>query len=323
MPRLLTLMFHGVVSELPEYACFPGGRTCLLPAVHFERTIAWCAKRYRFIRASELEDFLSSSADETRVLVTFDDGLASLVDHGLPVLAAHGASALLFVTTNWVSGARTPLVFRLERDLWTRVPRSVQIWSGDRVASFELRSRRDVSSAVGRIWEFLFASPTPPLALEASQVEIDNAPWSANDVEESRDFWHPASWDELRRAVDAGTLEIGSHGVTHRPWTSLSALDLDEELTQSRRELEQRFECVVDTCSYPHGMVNDVAAAAAARVYTWSFTNVRALATAETPRERMPRVHVPSEAPFWVSGIVKRPRVSALARRVFAQFGVA
>ncbi len=198
MPRLIVLMFHGVVSNLPEYARFSAGRSCLLRVSDFERTIEWCTQRYHIIRLSDVEEFLSSGSDETAVLLTFDDALASAVDLAAPVLEAFGTSATVFVTTQWTGKGRTPAVFLLERDLWTRMPRIVRIESGEKELVRTISSRGDLRSVIGAIWSFLLSSRTAPLLLDPLQVTLDGKQWSMERVPQARDFWFPASIDELR-----------------------------------------------------------------------------------------------------------------------------
>lgn len=320
-PRVLALMFHGVVDEMPPYAQFSGGRTCLLRARHFKRVIQWCRDRFAFTTLAGLGEFLGGDSDETRVLVTFDDGLASMVDWAAPVLAKEEVSATVFVTTDWVGSGQTPLVFQLERALWERAPVHVRVRAGPQEFVRDVRSRRRVARATAELWSFLFSSPVPPLALTADMVSLDDAPWRPA-FGDARAFWSPATWDELQRGVSSGVFEIGAHGRTHRPWTSLSDAALAEELRSSREKLERRFSRPVIACSYPHGMMDDRVVAAVGKEYRWGFTNIAGLATIQTPRLRMPRTHVPSEEPFWVGGIIARPRAGALVRRVASHLGL-
>ena len=216
-PKLIVLMFHGVVRDIPEYAIWRGGSTCLLRASDFDRVVRWCGERYRILRLSDVADFLSSGSNETAVLLTFDDALASASDLAVGALTAHGASAAVFVTTDWTRSGRTPTIFLLERDLWARMPRTVRIESGDKAFTGSITSKRDLETLMGEIWSFLLLSKTAPLALDPLQVALDGEPWGVEGVPESRDFWSPASIDELRKRVDDGVFEIGSHGVTHIP----------------------------------------------------------------------------------------------------------
>lgn len=66
------------------------------------------------------------------------------------------------------------------------------------------------------------------------------------------DRWPRMGWGDLAAALADG-MSIGSHGVTHRPWTRLSPPELRDELRRSKTELEDRLRASVETLSYPHG----------------------------------------------------------------------
>ena len=63
------------------------------------------------------------------------------------------------------------------------------------------------------------------------------------------------TWEQLRRLVFLG-MEIGSHGLTHTPLTTLSRARLDHELTESKRILEQQLGVPVTSIAAPGGFWN-------------------------------------------------------------------
>ena len=69
------------------------------------------------------------------------------------------------------------------------------------------------------------------------------------------------TWDELRKLVFLG-MEIGSHGVTHRPLTQLADAEVLEELTASRQLLSQRLGVPVHAMAAPGGFWNHAIAEA-------------------------------------------------------------
>lgn len=62
-------------------------------------------------------------------------------------------------------------------------------------------------------------------------------------------------WKEIGELKDAGMM-IGSHGMTHRLLTALTDGDLDRELRESKRILEERLKAPVDSISIPRGFCN-------------------------------------------------------------------
>jgi peptidoglycan/xylan/chitin deacetylase (PgdA/CDA1 family) len=58
------------------------------------------------------------------------------------------------------------------------------------------------------------------------------------------------SWDELRELESAG-LSIQSHAVTHRTFSELTADEIDREVRESKRSIEQALGKPVDLLAYP------------------------------------------------------------------------
>lgn len=66
---------------------------------------------------------------------------------------------------------------------------------------------------------------------------------------ESADYLSP---DDLRRLVQAG-MEIGSHGMDHRPWRGLSAAEAEEEFVAARQRLESEVGAPMTAAACPFG----------------------------------------------------------------------
>ena len=72
------------------------------------------------------------------------------------------------------------------------------------------------------------------------------------------------AWEQLRKLVFLG-MEVGSHGVSHRPLTSLSPTELEEELSESKRLLERQLGVPVRALAAPGGYWNRAVAEATER----------------------------------------------------------
>jgi peptidoglycan/xylan/chitin deacetylase (PgdA/CDA1 family) len=70
------------------------------------------------------------------------------------------------------------------------------------------------------------------------------------------------TWDGLRRLVFLG-MEIGAHGVSHRPLTRISRKDLEHELVHAKRTLERQLGIPVQALAVPGGFWNGAVARAA------------------------------------------------------------
>lgn len=72
------------------------------------------------------------------------------------------------------------------------------------------------------------------------------------------------TWDQVRKMAFLG-MEIGSHGISHRPLTQLHGAELDQELVESKRELEQQLGVPVRSLAAPGGYWNQAVADAVTR----------------------------------------------------------
>lgn len=70
------------------------------------------------------------------------------------------------------------------------------------------------------------------------------------------------SWEQARKLIFLG-MEVGSHGLSHRPLIGLSPQDLLEELTRSKQVLEEHLGVPIRALAAPGGFWNQRVTAAA------------------------------------------------------------
>jgi peptidoglycan/xylan/chitin deacetylase (PgdA/CDA1 family) len=80
------------------------------------------------------------------------------------------------------------------------------------------------------------------------------------------------SWNDLGKLRDAGWA-IGSHGITHKIFKDLSETELANELTESKKILEEQLGIKVSALSYPHSVSDaKIEAAVLTAGYKWAVT---------------------------------------------------
>jgi peptidoglycan/xylan/chitin deacetylase (PgdA/CDA1 family) len=300
------LMFHGLCRDIPEYAVFADTRTCLIKQNEFSRIIGWIARNFQVIRLEDLDgNVCAGSSKRSPILITFDDALASVIDLACPILASHGISAVVFVTTEWTDSKKTPDIFLLEKFLWENAPVDVEIQIPDARLQLKISSKIDVADSLKKLWEFLFQAEFPPLNITDQNIIINNKPWNSKDVEEDRYFWFPATWDELRSSADAGVIEIGSHMMSHGPLKWLSDEKRTIELEGSKDKLSRMIGRPIISCSYPHGIIDGEIIELSSRIYKWGFNNQIGRLRRATNHNLIPRYHVPGELPSSIIDTLK------------------
>ena len=97
-------------SSITGSAPVRGSRSTCRSSV-FDAQMAWLAATGRVVTLDAALDLLAApppptdgptDGDETRIVVTFDDGTADFADHAVPVLARHGIPATLYAATAFI-----------------------------------------------------------------------------------------------------------------------------------------------------------------------------------------------------------------------------
>ena len=96
-------------------------------------------------------------------------------------------------------------------------------------------------------------------------------------------------WATLADLAGEG-LEIGSHGLTHRPLAGLSPNTLEEELGESRRRISEETGRLPTTFAYPFGVVDRACAVAAGEAYRVCVTTELRVLPGRVDRRFVPRL---------------------------------
>jgi len=77
------------------------------------------------------------------------------------------------------------------------------------------------------------------------------------------------SWEELREISSSGNVKIASHSYSH--CNLLQSPDVEAELAESKRILQEKLQIEVDTFVYPYGRFNASIVKDVRKHYTYSF----------------------------------------------------
>jgi peptidoglycan/xylan/chitin deacetylase (PgdA/CDA1 family) len=174
--RAVALLYHRVVSDAENANAPPTERIFSLTEGAFRAQLAYLRERgHRVLSLAELQRHLDARTPlpEGAVVITFDDGCASVHARALPLLQEAGFPAILFVATDPAAGC---------------------------------------------------------FAHGESQRRVT---------------------DEELRALEAGGVAIGSHGVAHRPLQAMSDAEIRHELADSRAALERALGRAVESFAVP------------------------------------------------------------------------
>lgn len=316
---IYVVMFHGVCPEVPKHNRWHGSRECMMPTTQFDRFMAWATANFEIVGSKKFHDLMvSERVDHPTLLITFDDGMKSTFDHAAPILKKHGASALVFVTVDWIDSETTPPIFALERLAWEMDSCAIKVRLPQSDFTVDY-SRRTAHRSIQKIWTHLFAEQVPPFTLEADRILVNDRSLDSWQVEANRDNWFPSTWGSIEKSVTDGVVEIGSHLMSHVPLSWLSHEDQSYQLQKSKDFLEARFGAPVMACAFPHGYSDPESRELASRIYQYSFSVTDGTCLG-ADRSNLPRFHVSPLRP-WEPGLkMKYGKLGSVAAKVGAKF---
>jgi peptidoglycan/xylan/chitin deacetylase (PgdA/CDA1 family) len=216
----------------------------------FEWQMRWLRERMTPVSLSQVIAHIDGTAGlpDNAVAVTFDDGFADTWRYAFPALRRHSIPATVFVITGPIENGE-PFWFELAAYLMARLPPgSIRLDEIDTPLPTgpSLAERR---ASLGRLHHAL---KTVSDDRRASLVARWHADHAALLDRSTSDVGWPMTWQQVREMADAG-IGIGSHTATHPNLALLDDGRVMEELSASRRMLEEKLQRPVTTFAYPFG----------------------------------------------------------------------
>lgn len=255
------------------YHRFSGDATCR--DGHPDRaTLAWqmarIAEHHTFWRVAQHHEAVVGArpvADDCPVVVTVDDGYRDVYEVAFPVFREHHVPAMIYVTTGFLDGTMWFWWDRLAH-LFASAPASCTELAHDgevfRLDLMSDTSRRTTWNNVADRCRFLPDERKRSLIdalAEHLGVLLPAQPPAA---------YAAVTWPEVHEMRQAG-LEFGAHTATHPILTRVSLADVREEVTTSRRRLQDALGEPITWFCYPQGGPADYSPEIAAEVAAAGF----------------------------------------------------
>ncbi len=275
VPTLSIVTFHHVWDPDPDYPFDPG--TVDATPGQFRRQIETLARYCTPIGIDELIQAIDGAPlPKNPVMVTFDDGYQSCHEVALPILRAVGVRATFFISTSFIT----------ERRLywWERIALILRSAKFPATITYpaKLAIEHNNSELLDRLFQLV--KTTPALDVDRFLDELGAAlgvEWN-REIEAEYANGLIMSWDQVRSLARAG-MDVESHGRRHRVLGTLDDVQLADELSGSRTELEAQLGRPVRAVAYPVGRriahqarIREAIAAAGYRVGMSNRTGVNA-----------------------------------------------
>jgi peptidoglycan/xylan/chitin deacetylase (PgdA/CDA1 family) len=175
---------------------------------------------------------------EGAVLLTFDDGDRTVLEHALPLLEARGIPAVVYVVGGLIGTDHLP---------WTEETR--RLWAaGGRVAGVDVADGAALVRSLKQVPDDRRRAALGELRTTASGPPPSEPQLTIADL----------------RRLEAGGVAVGNHSLTHPCLPRCDDATVEHEVTEAHRLLTEALGHEPRTFAYPNGDVDDRAATAVA-----------------------------------------------------------
>jgi peptidoglycan/xylan/chitin deacetylase (PgdA/CDA1 family) len=245
---LRCVVFHNIAAEESP---FTGGMRVSITPSDFEAALKFLTRYYTPVRLQDvLTDFDGRGLPPRAVLVTFDDGYASLIEWAAPLCRKLGVPAILFLSAAFLDNDG------LAPDNLVCYAANV-LGIGTIHAAARAIQRTDIPQL--RSLAEVFSRFFPSISLAERQVFLDALARLARVTE--RELAREAGLYLTRKQVcdlAASDFEIGNHTYTHVRCGSLTPQDFVREIDRNKAELEALSGKKVRSFSLPYGSSADL-----------------------------------------------------------------
>ena len=270
----LVIGYHRVVDDFASAArtVMP---TMLTGRSMFEHHLEAIGRHFRFVSLDEIGDRVERGVPFSQPVaaVTFDDGYRDVYEHAFPILKRKGIPAAMFVVTDVIDRA----CWQTHDRVYDLLAKAYPTWEDPRRGLYNLLN--DVGIGAAGIMPSRTDTANPYNAVSAllpvlssQQVENVIVGLQARVGRTTGEMPLPLTWEMVSDMRRAG-ITIGSHTKTHVWLATESAERVADEITGSKRVLEDRLGEPVDHFAYPGGQFTPRVVEAVARAgYRFAYT---------------------------------------------------
>ena len=267
-------MFHGVGDE-----SYPAGL--------FESQLKFLKRHFQIIKLESLLERLAMEDPrlEKSIVLTFDDGLRNNFSIANPILQKFDAPATFFVC---------PGLIESQRWFWNQQARArlkgLEAWRRSALARQWTMDDDGTNAPFHDIERIIGWMKTLPMKTRlACEEDIRDATKDFQPTAKQKIQCDVMNWDELR-ALDPNLITIGSHTVNHPILSTLQAGELQFEIRESRRLLEEKLNRSVEFFCYPNGAFDPDIIAETRKHYRAAVTTEPAFVQPTTDLHQLPRI---------------------------------
>lgn len=256
------LMYHRVLddNDLEKNHTQPGlyvSRSIL------DSQMSYISKKYEVLTLKELTDILSSdrTVPSKCVVITFDDGWRDNYLYAYPILKKYNLPAIIFLTTDFIDSGE---IFWFIRVMMICRNQNISPFTLAGILKKRLRENEALFQNLNmRVFESEMIDLDSFIEI-IKYFDIDIIKRIIVDLENEGDISagqttgkaEMLNWGEILE-MSNNMIEFGSHGCSHRILTRLSLKDVEREVIESKKIIEEKLNIKCEFFSYPNGDHNE------------------------------------------------------------------
>ncbi|RJQ53936.1 MAG: polysaccharide deacetylase family protein [Nitrospiraceae bacterium] len=229
-----------------------------LELADLEKKLGFLKKKYKFISIS---DYLKAFENGKRLpanslILTFDDGYIEHYNDVYPLLKRLGIPASFFIATDYVSETDCKWDDKIAAMIARAKVKEFVLdthLTGKR--KFEIGNVEGKARAAGYLWRALkYAGVDERTDLIC---DLEKALGLTGSGSDNGAYRMTVSWENVKALADDPLMEVGAHTRTHPVLAGLTDEELRDELSASKKEIEERTGKTVSVLCYPYGKKYD------------------------------------------------------------------
>lgn len=258
---------HGVADYDAECSWKPLRDRLDVKKLRFYLTIL--SKKYKFVSMKHAIEILNGERSPITncAVLTFDDGYRNNFTHALPVLREFGIPAVFYLATDYVETGEPFWFDRLDFLMQAAAKRKVKFSIGERSFSFESDNRQAASMLYADLRQFCkekFRDEREFVrVIENVARHLETATNESLNEDLTNDQWAGVvGRDQIKSLSSDDLVCFGSHTVSHLRLGCASTDQMREELSASKRKIEEWCGYTCEHFAYPMGDYDDQSAQA-------------------------------------------------------------
>lgn len=242
------LVYHRITDDLYSPSGFFPQSGIAVERTAFRQQMEFLSNNYSCVSLTRILNILHKKEPvppgRPLVAITLDDGYRDNLDIALPILEEFSVPATIFVTTGFIEGTHEPWWLQTGALVGAVDAVTYQLDTTEHTA--HCKTVEDKYKTYVQLDRILKSLPyqKQELFLERLFAAYGQRPSFHNQF---------LRWDEIRELQNHPLVTFGAHTISHAPLAACSEKELEYEITESKRLLEEALSTQIDFFAYPYG----------------------------------------------------------------------